>query len=302
MKTERMTIDDVKELEQKHMFGYFAEALAFVLVYLLSLFLVKPSQGVGAFVRAIPVVLLLVIDLLISYRKNRKESAKLFKKVVVDSVASDMFQDYEFFEDVGFTEEAVASANLIDGKLTKFKSEDLIRGDCKGISFTRSEVHAGDFQGIWIVYKNVSDMFPEGLRVLTRDYMLSVDAENLFRKDGVQYVASGDPDFDRVFYCFGDDESAVRATMNETAREHLQKIRSEIKWPFALAMNGNDMVVAVRTDMNQIEMPEHVGEDNYWKETAAAQAACRPVVSFAEFLLRDLVIMEDTKPLQQELY
>ena len=43
MKTERMTLDDVKELEQKHMFGYFAEALAFVLVYLLSLFLVKPS-------------------------------------------------------------------------------------------------------------------------------------------------------------------------------------------------------------------------------------------------------------------
>ena len=297
-----MTLDDVRELQQKHVFGYAAEATAFVLVYLLSLVIVKPSQGLGALVRAVPVVLLLIIDLLISYRKNKKESEKLFKEVVVDSVASGMFHDYEFIPDIGFTDDAVASANLIDGKLTGFKSEDLIRGDCKGISFTRAEVHAGDFQGAWIVYKNVSDMFPKGLRVITRDYMTSVDAENLFRKNGIQYISSTDPEFDRAFYCFGDDESVVRASINETARDHLRKIRREINYPFAMAMVGNDMVVAVRTGMNQIEMPARVGEDNYWKETGAAWTACQPVVSFAEFLLRDLVIMEDARLPQQELY
>ena len=229
------------------------------------------------------------ISCIVVSKSARKKKNLLYKELVADEAARKMFEDYEFYPDIGFSEASVIEKGILDSHVN-FVSEDLLRGKCRGVAFTRAEVRCGFFKGEFIVFKTDED-YSDKIRIVSRDLTNATERGTEKDDEHLTKVETGDASFDEIFRCFGEDAVSVRVMLSKETKEMLLSIRKKLDYPFSILFSGNEVTVAIETGENQTEMPKHLMDEK--TEAKEARKDFVPIQMFAEFVIRDRAIMPE---------
>ena len=226
-----------------------------------------------------------------------KRSKDRLVEECMTSIAYFSFDRCEYLPKTGFSEENILSKNILRPCGKKFRSQNMLKGECKSTPFKIAEISYGDFQGLWLELPYPEEHF-DGARIMSLDLPQGKNLMMFSRDDSLKFCESASQVFNNMFQCYFADTDFADTVLVSSRMNDLYNIRKDIGCPFLVSYQKNEMVVVIRTDyrMNDVFNSE---EGTELEQSGRMEKA---VKSFTDYLRSDYNIMPEAEGFRKKRY
>ena len=246
---EEMTIEELKEFQEKSLYkkGCLRECMfIFGVPGLLLSFLLGHEGSIPALVICVLSAILIAGGFLAG-KILTKEFTRRVKKGVVEAAAEGMFDSFSYDQDSGFTKSAIDDADMA-WTYENVLSDDMMIGEFNDVKFYRGDVQLINYPlgekaayCSWTMYS-----FPKPFT-----YDLQLTTEGMFDQSRVNrsfftkkskkrhLFTTGDPEFDSIFACSGQNEQEAMTLLTPAIRKRLIRLYRDVNLTMVIGWKDN---------------------------------------------------------------
>lgn len=205
----------------------------------------------------------LFVASLIAYKVLRGRFEVSYKNSVVKQAAAGLPGSFHYYGKKGLERSYVEKTGFITlGNV--FRSEDLVEGTYRGISFRRADVYTSEarkgqalkvyMKGAWFIF-SYKKPFTSDLRIVSNDFPEN-KAKPPFLSRNPDYqskVAAVNPTFDKSFRCSSKNEEEAVFLLSPQMTQLMVDLRKKLACPIMAAVNNNQLVLLLCTDRDHME-------------------------------------------------
>lgn len=214
---------------------------------------------------------LIIFSLL--FMNRRRVYADAYKKFVIDQAAKDLFDNYTYYPKAGYDVEYIRNTGIMSMGNT-FKSEDLVEGAYKGVSFRRADVYIAVkskntnvlLRGTWCVFA-YNKGFTTDIQIFSNDFRNEVKKSSIFTSKDVRRhkVQSEDVDFNSQFTCTCQNDNEAFYILTPHMMQMLKELKKELRCPIMLGFKNDSMHFVIQSGKDNMEPPIY-GKLNLYDE------------------------------------
>lgn len=211
----------------------------------------------------------------------RREFTEEIKKYLVETAAEDMFDSFDYKPLSGFDIDELDEADLMFMRYSNTGSDDMMTGEYNDVQFRRADININtgsnslesQFYGTWTIYTFLKP-FTADLQVTSREMAKHSRVNRTFftRKSEKRHLfETGDPEFDELFTCSGQDEQEAMTLLTPMVRKRLIRLYQDTGLPMIVGwkdrqlhyITGNALApygYKLRADMDLDAMVEETSE------------------------------------------
>jgi hypothetical protein len=266
---------------------------------------------------ASPVAIIPVVALLlymgIAYARAHSGYRDRFKVEVVGRIVEHLGAGLGYYPDASVTRVEFESADLFRQDIDRFRGEDLIEGRIGETQLRCSEVHAEDrqtrgsgknqrtqwvtvFRGLFVIVD-----FPKEFR--GRTVVLPDTAQRVFGGIGQalqsmnftrgQLIKLEDPEFERAFVVYGDDQVEARYLLSTSLMQRIMDLRQKLNHDVYLSFAHARLFMALPSNRNRLEPPPLLQLLSFGRAPATEEAVLRRIGEHVADLKLITGIVED---------
>ena len=250
------TAEELRELQEKCRKKQVINWLLFAGMLLLLAFSVQAIRNsvVGnGDVRGVLYLLSISIVFSMMTAKSIFELSESFskdvKRGIVEAASEGMFDSFSYDPDKGFNIEALERADMMVG-IRSCGTDDMMTGEYNDVKFYRGDVSLNygknkmdTLHGTWTMYSFLKPIVSD-LQITTKEMVIhsSVNRSIFTRKDEKRHLfITGDPEFDSVFACSGQDEREAMTLLTPMVRKRLIRLYQDTGLPIIVGWKGNTL-------------------------------------------------------------
>ncbi|MBR5667935.1 MAG: DUF3137 domain-containing protein [Lachnospiraceae bacterium] len=175
--------------------------------------------------------------------------SKDIKKYLVETASDGMFDSFSYNPDEGFSVDVLDKADMMRG-VYSCSTDDMMRGEYNDVKFCRGDVSintgstvSSTFHGSWTLYSFMKP-FISDLQVTTQEMVAHsrVNRTIFTRKEEKRHLfKTGDPEFDSIFVCSGQDEQEAMTLLTPTVRKRLIRLYQDTGLPMIVGWKDNEL-------------------------------------------------------------
>ena len=196
-----------------------------------------------------------------------------FKDIIVRGVIEFMEPDLRYFPEEGIDKEQFRASNLFQRHIDRYRREDLVKGRIGQTEVMFSEVHAEYkttsgtgknrrthwhtiFKGLFFIgdfhkdFHGRTVVLPDTAQKLFGGLGQTLQSLNFTRGTLIKLE---DPDFEREFVVYGDDQIEARYILSPAMMERIVEFRRKRNMPLYLSFYGSQVYVAFSITKNLFE-------------------------------------------------
>ena len=206
---------------------------------------------------------------LTAYKVLRSRFEFSYKNGIVRQAAAGLPGSFHYYGKKGLERSYVEKTGFITlGNV--FRSEDLVEGTYRGISFRRADVYTSEarkgqatkvyMKGAWFIF-SYKKPFTSELRIVSNDYPQDNGKSPLLSKNpplarNSEYrskVATVNPAFDASFRCTAKNEEEAVFLLSPQMTQLMVDLRRKLGCPMLAAVHNNQLVLVLCTDRDHME-------------------------------------------------
>ncbi len=252
---EQMTIEELKEFQEKSLYkkrclSGGACIIGFLALLLMYLTLNKMgSDGALIFTLLLVAGTSSIIGCFLAEIKLNRAFTRLVKEYIVEAAAEGMFDSFSYDPDSGFSKSAIDDADMA-WTYENILSDDMMIGEFNDVKFYRGDVQLINYPlgektayCSWTMYS-----FPKPFT-----YDLQLTTEGMFDQSQVNrsfftkkskkrhLFTTGDPEFDSIFACSGQNEQEAMTLLTPAIRKRLIRLYRDVNLPMIIGWKDNTL-------------------------------------------------------------
>ena len=271
-----------------------------ILVAVAGVILTIFLYGTPFFLIGLAVCIGALIFMVITSTKLGRKYRELYKSTMVDRVAREYFQQYEYLPKEGFKKDYLRGLGIMTFG-SDYESEDTLKGVYNGVSFRRADVYIADtttdsegnssttvyFRGQWLeIVPNKS--FKTDLQIIQKGFGYSNRKKSIFtRKTERRHVLeTEDVEFNKRFQCLCQDDSEAFYLLTPALMQAILKLSEVLPYKMMISYVDNRLHVLVDTHRDSME-PSSPKNGNFDRQIADLRQDMEIIVSIITGLLVD---------------
>ncbi|MBR5713040.1 MAG: DUF3137 domain-containing protein [Lachnospiraceae bacterium] len=232
------------------------------------------------FIGIILVIAALIMNGVCSHKIGRKYR-ELYKTTLVNRVAAEFFQNFEYLPDTGYEKNDLRSLEIMQFG-SDYNSEDTIRGTYNGVPFTRADVYIADtstdsegntttteyFKGQWLMITSNKD-FHSDLQIIQKGFGFTKRKKGFFtRKEERRHVfETEDVSFNKRFQCLCQNDAEAFYLLTPGLMQSLMQLSETLPYKMMVAYVQNQIHVLIDTHRDSME-PSKPKNGNFDRQLA----------------------------------
>ena len=233
------------------------------------------------------------------WSKNRVRSAEAkYKRIITERAAEGMFNKLSHSEFEGFEKAEIKRTGLVKMR-GRYRSNGLISGSYKNVSFRRADVELGSLVslinskpyllGSWSIFK-FKKKFRSGLQIFTKDFQ-AADTDNT-SEDAPEFkkrrkLRTDDERFNRVFSVYGEDNPETASLLTPRLTEALFGMYQMLGCPMMVGIVGNKLHVVIHSVRKNVKPSGYANMFWLQNEIETARNELKAMLYIADMLEND---------------
>lgn len=207
------------------------------------------------------------------YDERQKELVVVFKSLVVNHAAQELFRHYSYDMEKGIAEDEVPLNEVLPYSYFG-RSTDLLTGFYRGVEFRRADLEASAasthvnfystnrvFLGQYIDFP-CPVKFSSTLYIYTKDMLEDIERKTFLYSGntrGEMYYETGDEAFDKKFRCLTTDQTEAETLLTPEYVRNIVKLSNLIKDWFVIGFKDGRIFLLIDTGTDHLEPPKYLG-------------------------------------------